>query len=127
MYANIKANRTKVRYAAPAKPLLESTFLFHEPGQHEHTLFCSDVIAGTVKEWTSSPLLLASSRQGHEVVLVLLQKIKIPRKVQNRLVATVNEIIVQMNAAEINGLAVRIDEEPRVLRANTQRPGGFRR
>jgi hypothetical protein len=58
-------------------------------------------------------------------VVVLLEKIKIARKVQNCFVTTVNEIIVQMNAAEINGLAVRIDEEPRVAGANTQWPSGF--
>src|SRR5215831_4934849 len=52
------------------------------------------------------PCCLLPGPQAHEVVLVLLQKIKIARKVQNRFVATVNQIIVQMNAGKINRLAV---------------------
>src|SRR5262249_13376209 len=63
-------------------------------------------IKGNLCRTFISPRCLLPGPQAHEVVLVLLQKIKIARKVQNRLVATVNQIIVQMNAGQVNSFAV---------------------
>src|SRR4030095_4190111 len=73
------------------------------------------------------PRCLFPRPQAHEVVIVLLEKIKIARKVQDGLVAPVNQTIVQMNAREVNGFAGRIDEKPGIAGANTQRSSGLRR
>jgi hypothetical protein len=58
-------------------------------------------------------------------MIILLEKIKIAGKVQDRFVATINQTIAEMNAGEINRFAGGIGEEPRVRRPNTQRSSGF--